>query len=169
MSWFSISFDGEGLAYARLTRHDRGGTVHLLVGPPTKRPEGTVYPTCARLEGFRRVPYEEIVEVLIKQYGNASVAGAGDGALILVDMPAKRLWADALTNLRAFEDLFGPPHIRIIDGYVTMFVQAIVDLPEAAIRGRLQGAATRADVYAEKDFDTSPWAGLEPRLLEAAP
>ncbi len=163
MSWFRISFDGDGLAYAKMTRHDREGTVFLRPGRPVHGSRTTIYPTVARLEGFSRIQRDQMVAMLRQQYGNAQ-AGT-DGETIAVDMPADRLWADALTHLRGFEDLFGTPYIRLHGGWVEVTVASETDLSDASIQGRLQAAAKDADVTILPNFDVAPWDGLRPRLL----
>ncbi len=162
MSWYAISFDGEGLAYARVTRHDRHGTAYILVGSPTKGSKSTDYPTVARLVDFKRVSTEQIVGMLEGQYGNANLV---DDDVIAVSMASSRLWADSLVHLKAFESLFGQPHLKVANGHATVYVEARTDLSEASILGRLQGAAPVADVRKVETFDASPWAGLEAYLL----
>ncbi len=161
MAWFSISFDGEGLAYARITRHDHRGVVYLVTGPAVKGPRGREYPTASRLEGFQRVRKDEILGLLERQYGNARE----DDGVIRVTMQADRLWADPLTHLQAFEKLFGPPHLRIADGHVTVFVESKGTLPDAAVLGRLDGAAPATRVAILEAFDPAPWQGLESTLV----
>ena len=159
MPWLRLRFDGEGLAFAKLTRFARTARAHIAVDDPG--PE-RVYPTHTRLTGLGRLTGAMVKAALTRQYGpGVEVARDGNDLLVRAAMPEDRLWSAQLQRVRTLGARFWPPYIIVDNGAVTMYARPLPGEDAAKLAAQAFAAGIR-DVAVLRDVDLEPWLGLEP-------
>ncbi len=157
MVWLAITFDGEGLAFARMTRHDRQATAHMRIGAPIG--DEPRYPTATRLRATR-IDADDVQAMLERHYGGGEARADGDDVVATCLMPASRLWADRLQALLPLRNQARDLHASFAGGSITLFVQPD-DAQALASRIRM---ASGAEVHVLSTLDLSPWRGLDDLL-----
>ncbi len=160
--WFRLAADGEGLAYAKLTRH-RPCIVTMDIGRARMVGSTFVCKTQSLVEGVDAETCRQLEANLNAQYGNVHMPVVGDDWVICeVNMRGDQLWSDMMQRLAPLATTFRSLRARFEGGYMELYMEA-ADANQAypLLRSVLP---VSADLRQLDELDDAPWRLLAKRL-----